>query len=206
VEYLFPYRYPPFVLKRQLDHNDLRQVMFNLHCGDWEWGDRGIAADPGLVDGFGWATCGVWTHQPCVTLATGASAVIFALITGSALQFGRRVREFRIAPVWLAVLPLGCLFAGVKWLAFVLPVSVLAANLPQVWIAHKEANLADLSLGTWMLSMGDGLVWGLCTLFHHDDAIRVFALFQLTTSGMIVAMKLAHGRKRSPLIPASGRK
>ncbi len=52
VEYPFPYGYPPFVLKRQLDHYDLRQAMFNLHCGDWGRGDRGIAADPGLVDEF----------------------------------------------------------------------------------------------------------------------------------------------------------
>ena len=159
------------------------------------------AATSALVS-FGWATYGVWTHQPYVTFATGASGIIFALVTGFALRFGRQVREFRIAPVWMGVLVLGCCFAGVGWLGLVLPVSVLAANVPQIWIAHKEADLADLSLGTWMLSMGDGLVWGLYTLFHYDGAIRVFALFQLTTSGMIVAMKLARGRKR-PLAEVS---
>ena len=97
--------------------------------------------------------------------------------------------------MWVAVLGLGALFAGAKGLGAVLPISVVAANVPQLWVAYKEGDLADLSLGTWLLSMSDGLVWGIYTCFRVDLSIRVFAILQLTTSGLIVALKLAKGRK-----------
>ena len=64
---------------------------------------------------------------------------------------------------------------------------MLAANLPQLWIAFKEGNLADLSLGTWLLSMTDGLVWGGYALSQGDIPILIYAVLQLTTSGLIVA-------------------
>lgn len=52
VEYLFPYDYTPAELKQQLDRNGLRQVLFNLPCGNWAGGERGIAADPNQVATF----------------------------------------------------------------------------------------------------------------------------------------------------------
>ena len=152
------------------------------------------AATSSLVS-FGWAAYGLLTYQPYVSLATGSSGVIFAVVAFYALRFGRQVREFRIAPVWLLVLALGGLFAGAKGLGVVLPVSVLAANVPQLRIAFKESNLADLSLETWLLSFTDGLVWGIYSLLQHDRSILVYGIFQLTTSGLIVALKLKQSRK-----------
>ena len=52
VEYLFPYAYPAGDLRRLLEDNGLTQVLFNLPCGDWAAGDRGIAADPSRVAEF----------------------------------------------------------------------------------------------------------------------------------------------------------
>ena len=37
----------------------------------------------------------------------------------------------------------------------------------------------------------DGLVWGVYSLVQQDISIMVNAFFQLTTSGLIVALKLA---------------
>ncbi|MFV8050163.1 2-oxo-tetronate isomerase [Mycobacterium sp. 48b] len=57
VEYLFPYAYPAGQLRAQLDANGLRQVLFNAPPGDFEAGERGIAAIPGreaeFREGFG---------------------------------------------------------------------------------------------------------------------------------------------------------
>ncbi len=155
------------------------------------------AAATSSIVSFGWATYGLWTNQPYVSLATGSSGVVFALIALMSLRFGRRLREFAVAPVWLAVLLLSGWQAGETGLGIVLPISVLAANIPQLWVASHEGNLADLSLGTWLLSMADGLVWGIYTLIQPDTAIMVFAGLQLTTSGLIVALKLAHTVKQS---------
>ena len=52
VEYLFPYEYPAPELKQHLTDNGLTQVLFNLPCGDWAHGKRGIAALPGRMNEF----------------------------------------------------------------------------------------------------------------------------------------------------------
>ena len=52
VEYLFPYAYEPAVLRQALGDNGLTQVLFNLPAGNWEAGDRGLAADPARVAEF----------------------------------------------------------------------------------------------------------------------------------------------------------
>lgn len=52
VEYLFPYDHDPGELKAELDANGLTQVLFNLPPGDWEAGERGLAAIPGREAAF----------------------------------------------------------------------------------------------------------------------------------------------------------
>jgi len=47
VEYLFPYDYPPERLKETLAAHGLVQALFNLPPGDWDAGERGVAALPG---------------------------------------------------------------------------------------------------------------------------------------------------------------
>jgi hypothetical protein len=81
---------------------------------------------------------------------------------------------------------------GATGLSVALPVSVLAANIPQVWVAYREKSLTDLSLGTWLLAMSEGLLWGGYGLVQQDIAVLVNNTFQLTTSAMIAALKLAH--------------
>ncbi len=147
------------------------------------------AATSSIVS-FGWSAYGLLTGQPYVCLATGSSGLIFAAVTLFALRFGRRAREFRVAPLWLVVLLLAGLLAGKDGLGLLLPVSVLVANLPQLWVAFREGSLADLSLGTWLLSLADGLVWGGYALGRQDTSILFYAIFQLATSGPIIALKL----------------
>lgn len=149
------------------------------------------AATSSIVS-FGWTAYGLVSNQPYVVFATGSSSLIFALITLFAIRFGRSIKEFKVAPLWFGVLFLAATFAGKAGLGVMLPISVLAANIPQLWVAYKERNLSDLSLGTWFLSISDGLVWGTYALIQHDTPIKVYGLFQLITSGMIVLLKLLH--------------
>lgn len=149
------------------------------------------AATSSIVS-FGWASYGMLTDQPYVCLATGSSGLIFLLIAIFALRYGRQIKAFRIASVWVGLIILVGVVAGKTGLGIILPISVLAANLPQLWVAYSEGNLIDLSLGTWLLSISDGLVWGLYAYIQQDISIMVFAVFQLTTSGLIVILKLTH--------------
>ena len=52
VEFLFPYDYSKVQLREKLEESELTQVLFNLPPGDWEKGERGIAALPGRESEF----------------------------------------------------------------------------------------------------------------------------------------------------------
>ena len=52
VEFLFPYDFDPDEIARRLDDAGLEQVLFNMPPGDWNEGDRGLAALPGRRDEF----------------------------------------------------------------------------------------------------------------------------------------------------------
>lgn len=52
VEFLFPYDHPPETVARCLAGNALEIALFNLPPGDWEAGDRGVAALPGRESEF----------------------------------------------------------------------------------------------------------------------------------------------------------
>jgi hydroxypyruvate isomerase len=52
VEFLFPYAYQKSDLVGRLESNGLRQVLFNMFPGDWDKGERGIAALPGRESEF----------------------------------------------------------------------------------------------------------------------------------------------------------
>ncbi len=144
---------------------------------------------------FSWVTYGVLTDQFYFSLSSGLTGFIFALITLFALRFGRQVKEFKVAPIWLAVLLLAGVVAGKNGLGLVLAISVLVANIPQVWLAYKESNLTDLSLGTWLISTIEGLIWLTYSFLQQDISIMVSAVFQAMTSGLIVALKLARQAK-----------
>lgn len=152
------------------------------------------SATTSSIVSFGWATYGALTDQLAVTLATGSSGIVFALISLLALKRGRRLPELRTAPVWLVVLVVSTLLWQADGLGVLLPVSVLVANVPQLVVAYRETDLRGLSVSTWVLSVCDGVVWAVYALVTGDVAILVFGLLQLTTSGAIVARRLAWGR------------
>lgn len=148
-------------------------------------------AAAGMVVSAGWATYGYLTGQPALCFASSASGLILALITIFALRFGRQLQELKVAPVWILLLSLFGGFGKGAGLGLILPVSVLAANIPQIRVAYREKNLSDLSLGMWLISLTEGLVWGSYGLIQHDTSILVNSAFQIITSGIIVALKLA---------------
>ncbi len=156
------------------------------------------AATSAIVSCF-WVVYGWLTGQTYVVLSTGSTMLVFALIAFFALRFGRSLRELKIAPFWLLVLMMAAGLAGVKGLGAILSISVLVSNVPQLWVAYKEGNLADLSLGTWSLCTLDGLVWGLYALLQQDPSILSYGIFQFSTSGLIVILKLMHQSRQSAL-------
>jgi uncharacterized protein with PQ loop repeat len=150
-----------------------------------------------MLVSLGWAAYGILTSQTAIIFASAASGTIFALITLAALRFGRQMRELRIAPVWFVVLLLMGGIGGATGLSIVLPISVLAANIPQILVAYKEGNLTDLSLGTWLLALTEGLIWGGYGIFQQDISVLVNNTFLVITSAIIIILKLQHMAKQS---------
>ncbi len=159
----------------------------------------GVSVDTAATSAIvssGWATYGFSTGQPAISFASGASGIVFALITLSAIHYGRRPKVLKIAPVWLAVSVIVGGAGGAAGLSVVLPISVLAANIPQVWVSYREKEiLTDLSSGTWLLSTTEGLLWAGCGLVQQDISVLVNNTLQVTTSAIIVALKLSHMAK-----------
>lgn len=64
VECLFPYGYGLETVGMALEQNGLRLVLFNLPCGDWAAGDRGIAGDERRREEFrqGVKQAAAWAH------------------------------------------------------------------------------------------------------------------------------------------------
>jgi hydroxypyruvate isomerase len=52
VECLFPYDFPPAAIAECLHAHGIEQVLFNLPAGDWQAGERGLAAMPGREADF----------------------------------------------------------------------------------------------------------------------------------------------------------
>lgn len=52
VEYLFPYAWGKDLLRQRLDDFQLQQALFNMPPGDWDAGERGLAALPGRENEF----------------------------------------------------------------------------------------------------------------------------------------------------------
>jgi hydroxypyruvate isomerase len=52
VEYLFPYDFSPEQIASSLKASGVTQSLFNLPPGDWDKGERGIAALPGREKEF----------------------------------------------------------------------------------------------------------------------------------------------------------
>lgn len=52
VEFQFPYAFDVADIRDRLSDTGLQPVLFNMPAGDWEAGDRGLAAQPGREDEF----------------------------------------------------------------------------------------------------------------------------------------------------------
>jgi len=106
VEYLFPYAYPPAELRRRLDDNGLRQVLFNAPPGAWDAGERGFASAPGREAEFRTAVATALDYA--TELGCPRVHVMASLVEGGASRAERiGVYEENVAVAAAAAAPLG---------------------------------------------------------------------------------------------------
>lgn len=78
----------------------------------------------------------------------------------------------------------------VGWLGVILAASVLVNVGPQVWTALRSDDLRGLSAFTWLLAIGDGLLWGAYGLVVADGALLAYAAV-LVGGALIVLVRMA---------------
>jgi uncharacterized protein with PQ loop repeat len=94
------------------------------------------------------------------------------------------------AGIWLVVI-LGAWSGGV--LGVVLGGSVLVSIGPQVWTAVRSSDLRGLSVFTWLLAIGDGLLWGAYGLVIGDGALLGYAAVLLTGASIVIVRMVQTG-------------
>jgi uncharacterized protein with PQ loop repeat len=87
------------------------------------------------------------------------------------------------AGAWLAVI-LAAWAGGV--LGAVLGVSVALSIGPQVWTAVRTSDLRGLSIYTWLIAIGDALLWGAYGLVVGDVALLGYAAVLLTGATVVI--------------------
>ena len=79
VEFLFPYAHPAEAVAAALRASGVRNVLFNLPPGDWDRGERGMAALPGREAEF------AASIDLALTLAVLAAFASIAFVKGAAM-------------------------------------------------------------------------------------------------------------------------
>ena len=160
---------------------------------------RGVSLDTALttaVVSFGWAAYGFVSDQYSVGIASGLSGIVFVLVAIFALKYGRSIKELKMSPIALLIIAgVGLIWGGVG-LGIILPISVLVCNYPQIMVAFKEHDLSGLSLGTWLLSVTEGIIWGSYAMIQQDYPIIAFGLLQLISGSIIVTLKLKKSKNQ----------
>ena len=136
-----------------------------------------------------WALYGVLTDQFAVVLASATPSIVFVFTAVAAVRYGRSVREIRTAPVFLAIFAGVAVAAGATGLGLALTVGALVANTPHLLAAVREKDLSGVSPSTWALTTTDGSIWVTYALITGDIPILINNLFQVSTSGLILARR-----------------
>jgi uncharacterized protein with PQ loop repeat len=122
--------------------------------------------------------------------AVSVAALVPGVWTVVLLRGQVRRRHLVRAGLWLLVIGVAAA-AGV--LGVVLGATVLVSVGPQVWTAIREQDLRGLSVFTWLLAIGDALLWGAYGLAVGDAALLGYAAI-LFTSAVIVLVRMVQTR------------
>jgi 2-dehydrotetronate isomerase len=131
IEFLFPYDHPAAVIADLLDRNNLTNVLFNMPAGDWQAGERGVAALPGRESEFRASV------ELAISYARAWKTPLLHVLAGI-LPIERQREEFR--DVYLANLR----YAAVQAAAYGITLLVEAINptdIPGYLIGTQEQSL-----------------------------------------------------------------
>lgn len=180
----------------------LPQIVKLRRTGDaegvsWPW-----AALTGLNNAawFGYFTLSrYWTAlvpSGSATLLAGTVAVMLAT-RGRATS-----RAAVLIGAWFAVL--ACVFLGFgrTGLGTVLTAAFIVQVVPSIWTAYRTARPTGLSLGTWMLILGELTCWSSFGLYRADPRLIALGCTGVCAS-LLMLFRIARAASEAPRVDSS---
>ena len=161
-----------------------------------------IAAMNAVISDVAWIAYGLQAGLVPVWLVA-VIGVVPGVWTVALLRGEIRRGDVLRSGIWLAVIGLA---AATGALGVILAASVLVNMGPQVAKAIRSSDLRGLSAFTWLIAIGDGLLWGAYGAVVDDQALVGYGVV-LVTSALIVLVRMARTRSftaasATPIAPA----
>jgi uncharacterized protein with PQ loop repeat len=157
-----------------------------------------IAAMNAVISDVAWISYGLGAGLVPVWLVA-VIGVVPGVWTVALLRSEIRRRDLFRSGIWLALIGLAAL-AGL--LGVVLAASVLVNMGPQVWKALRSSDLRGLSALTWLIAIGDGVLWGAYGWVVGDGALVGYGVV-LVSSALVVLARMAQTRSFARPLPAT---
>lgn len=152
----------------------------------------------GVVSEVGWLTYsmqrGLWLAVPDAAMMT----VVYLLLVRAQVRAQAPVgRAIGLTAAWAAALAGAALLGGSQAVSVVLPVGLAVQLAPAVWSAFRSAAPTGVSLASWVMALGESLLWGSYALPAGDLAYLGLSVLGVVAAVLIGGRVLMTSR-RSP--------
>lgn len=176
----------------------LRVVRNNQVDGvSWTW------AVMTSVNNAAWAVYFVWSAYWTSLISVLVVVLTAGLLAAALSRRGRtgNLRSVLTVLGWVAALAVATVVFGLAGLGAMLAFSVFLQAAPSVWTAYRSADVAGISVSTWLLVLGELACFGLFGLFQNDPRLIALGVVGSGASLLMLARVVWAGRSgmRNPV-------
>ena len=131
------------------------------------------------------ALSGFWTALVPAISATVLAGALAVLLARSGSGVPRRPAALALA--WTALLVAAAGLFGRAGLGTALIAAFLVQVTPSVWTAYRSDRTTGISVGTWLLILGELLCWGVFGVYRSDPRLTVLGTTGVAASLLVLA-------------------
>jgi uncharacterized protein with PQ loop repeat len=132
-----------------------------------------------------------WTALVPSCSATALAGMLTVLLTSRGQA---RLRPAALIGAWAAMLVAAYLILGRTGLGALLTAAFAVQVAPSLWTAYRTARPTGISVGTWLLILGELSCWLIFGLYKSDPRLIALGLTGLTASTLMLARIYQTGR------------
>jgi uncharacterized protein with PQ loop repeat len=146
------------------------------------------------------ALSGYWA---ALVPASSASLLAGALATMLARRGQAKIGPALLISAWVALLVAGFTIAGRTGLGTLLTAAFIVQVTPSIWSAYRTARPTGVSLGTWILILGELSCWTIFGLYKADPRLITLGVTGVTAS-LLMLTRIRHAKRSECSIVKSG--